>query len=481
LNGTSNICDSGLAFSTDGDFLIQSGHIVNEDKTTIIKYDASDLTELWSLEVEGLTQGTPIVSTDKMYTFLVTNAENKTKARFIVIKNMNGTLADQELYQPIPARPAAYAPLGVARNPVRGNWAFGGGNTNDMLIWGELYVDGRGTENPDGQAVFEGTNHFYQVRANDGFQGFADLPTASGGVTKKVTLSAPVVPMHGQGAYFSYNSALIRGWHEGHRFGKPPHVKTKLPKQYNNPVPGPNCGTMTEDNSFLVVPGPPGPGGVPAIYGLKIYEDITTPSNSTSTMVWAINTTDVVQARPKTAFEGDILTYFVDGYEIVCVDTRVGEEKWRYDTGSIVLAELEVINDKYLTYVTTAGVVSLLQIGAEPTEAPTSAPSLRPTSTPTSTPSVFPSTSPSQSPSSLPSHIPTFPPFTLNPTSSETERPTATSPTSIPTTSIPTSRDDPQHASNETPETTSSSRRLLPAGAVTICTVTILVLTLIFI
>lgn len=184
----------------------------------IVAYNASSLLPLWtSQKLAGLFQGNPIVSTDGLYTFLVTNSMNKTKANFIVVNNGDGSVVFMEESQGFAGRPMAYAPLGVGRNVERGNWNRGGNNNNDMLVWGELFLSGRGEEDPDsGVTSFDGALHYFQLPPNfDPNQNYTDLSSETGNMIMKVTLSSPTVPRHGRGAFFAFNSGQIRGWSQG--------------------------------------------------------------------------------------------------------------------------------------------------------------------------------------------------------------------------------------------------------------------------
>lgn len=98
--------------------------------------------------------------------------------------------------------------------------ASGAKNNNDILVWGELYIEGRGAEDPDtGVTWFDGSLHYFQLPLNFvPFIDYADLASDTGNMIMKTTLSSPAVPNHGMGAYFSFNLGQIRGWSRGGNF-----------------------------------------------------------------------------------------------------------------------------------------------------------------------------------------------------------------------------------------------------------------------
>ena len=156
------------------------------------------------MTIPGTSEGLPIIGSDGFYSYLVTNSHDQTKASFLMMDNSNGSIVFQEDASPTnttAGRPMAYAPLGVGRTPTRGNWNQGGGNTNDVLVWGELYVDQRWKEDSNGVALFEGDVHFFQLPMGFDFKNSSssvkDLSTMSSHGRNKTTLSAPLVPSHG--------------------------------------------------------------------------------------------------------------------------------------------------------------------------------------------------------------------------------------------------------------------------------------------
>jgi len=431
LDGTSETCHSGLAFpfSSNSEYFVQSRQNKPEDKTDIVAFQVSGLKQKWKVQLDGLTEGSPIISSDNNHIFCVSNSQSKTKAHFSIIDNQSGKLLDTETFVPSHDRNAAYAPLSVARKPVRGNWAYGGKNSNDMLIWGELYIEERGLENSEGTKVYEGTIHFYQLPSKTNFVYFDKndplLSSGIGSIENKVTLSGPVVFRHGQGAIFSFNAGHISGFSEGVHFGLQPTLEFQLEKQLNNNIPSHNSGTLVSDN-FWIIPGPPGLDGMPYIQGMEIIDNIFSRDLK---IVWKIVTTNVIQSRPKLAFN-PVLAYYIDGQMIVCIDAISGDEKWTYDAGAEILAEFNIIDEKYLVYGTKDGVISSIQIGDSETNAPSFVPSSAPSTSPSKPPSFTPSLHPTIS--THPSLRPSFQP-SKKPSSNPSSNPSVM-PSSIPST-----------------------------------------------
>ena len=66
-----------------------------------------------------------------------------------------------------------------------------------MLVWGELYVDGRWNEDLNGVAQFEGEIHFFQLPLSFDPNNVTDLTTGFSNGRNKTTLTPPLVPSHG--------------------------------------------------------------------------------------------------------------------------------------------------------------------------------------------------------------------------------------------------------------------------------------------
>ena len=148
--------------------------------------------------MNGVSEGDPIIGSDDAFSYLVANLDNKTRASFLILDNLSGSIVFREVTPSNFSRPVAYAPLGVGRAPLRGNWNLGGENMNDMLVWGELYVDGRWEDDSNGVAIFEGEIHYFQVpNFFDPSNITADLSTSSSTGRNKTTLTPPLVPSHG--------------------------------------------------------------------------------------------------------------------------------------------------------------------------------------------------------------------------------------------------------------------------------------------
>jgi hypothetical protein len=202
-------------------FLFNTTRTAQSKSSRVVAYNATTLDEIHNTPIPGLVEGAPVVSSDGAYTYIVSNFQNVVDniSQFQVIQNSNGSIILTESN----LDGAAYAPLGVGRSPIRGNYGTGGQNTNDILVWGEKFILDRGEEDVNGVALFEGKIHFFQLPK--GFDPVGDVPSLisrSGHDIGKVTLSAPLIPKHGQGAIFSFQAAQFRGWSKGHYFGKSP-------------------------------------------------------------------------------------------------------------------------------------------------------------------------------------------------------------------------------------------------------------------
>ena len=212
----------------------------------------------------------------------MTNQDN-TKPRFIVISNQDGTSIGSELLVPETPLNISYAPLGVGRNLTRGNFNGGNRNTNDVLIWGELYVKGTYEENDQGVALLEGTTHYYQIPLDfvpTGENRTAIVTEAGLPTLDKVTLDAPVIPAHARGAFFSFNSGLLRCWPYDHYFGRAPvgGMKAALDKEFDDASPAPNSGILVQDDTMWILPGPQ---GAPMVYRYEVFENRTKATEST--------------------------------------------------------------------------------------------------------------------------------------------------------------------------------------------------------
>jgi len=167
---------------------------------------------------------------------------------------------------------------------------------------------------------------------------------------------------------------------QGQYFSRKPLTKISLPKEFNNPIPGPNSGILAKNDSVYIFTGPPGPGSIPAIYAYSLNE---TSGDSKYSLMWSFPTLEIVDVTPLTAFKDDARTFFIDGTCIVCVCTVTGKEHWRYRDEVRIPVDFTVFEDKHLIYGTTAGDVVLLDIGVAPaidqTKKQAASPSKQPT------------------------------------------------------------------------------------------------------
>jgi hypothetical protein len=187
-----------------------------------VAYNATSLDMVYNLTIPGIVEGNPIVSSHGTYTYVVSNLKNNNETsigQFRIIQNVDG----MTLFTESSVDGAAYAPLGIGRSPERGNYGTGKNNTQDILIWGEKFLLERGEDDANGVTKFEGKIHYFQLPMKfDPVDGVSPLKSRSGGEIDKVTLSAPLVPEHGQGAMFSFQAGQLRGWSKGRHFGKTP-------------------------------------------------------------------------------------------------------------------------------------------------------------------------------------------------------------------------------------------------------------------
>jgi len=413
-------CPTGLAFAHDSSFFILSGSYVDENENTeLIAYNSTNLNRIWgSRTITGSSPGSPIVSTDGLYTYIVTNSMKNTRGNFIIIDNTDGSTVFSE------EKSVSYAPLGVGRNVERGNWRQGAHNRNDMLVWGELYRKDQGKEDDRGVTWFDGSIHFFQLPSEfDRDDTASPIRSGTGNQIRKTTLSAPVVRKDGLGAYFSFHAGQMRGWSIGHFFGRTPSIKFQLDKEFDNSSPGPNGGNLVYDDKVYLVAGPP---GVPYLYAYQLFENRTDPFHSSgATQLWKIRTSALVVAQVKTAFE-DRLAYYIEseGGDLVCVETLSGLEQWRHPSGHNTVADFAIVDDEFLIFSTTNGYTSLVRIGNRQnitsSMTPTKSTSLVPSIPPTKAPSIQPTV-----PSKDYNHYPSIKPVTSTtkpPSSSQSKR-----------------------------------------------------------
>ncbi len=196
--------------------------MIHSESSRLISYNATTLEEIHNITLPGLVEGSPTLSSDKSrYTFIVSNLQNESDniPQFRVMDNANGSIILTESS----LNGGAYAPMGIGRNPSRGNYGTGFKNTNDVLVWGEKFIKGRGVEDVNGTALFQGKIHFFQLPMDfDSISDISTLASRSSDEIGKVTLAPPLIPTHGQGAIFAFQAGLIRGWSKGRFFGKSP-------------------------------------------------------------------------------------------------------------------------------------------------------------------------------------------------------------------------------------------------------------------
>ena len=147
-----------------------------------------------------------------------------------------------------------------------------------------------------------------------------------------------------------------------------------MSKEFDNPIPAPNCGTLALNDSLLIVTTP---SGVPLLHAFELSENETNPFDSTARMLWSKRTDFIIETRPKTAFE-DLLTFYFESQSghLICIETLTGVEQWRYGTAEDMVSDFVIWDDSYLAFGAKSGNVALIRIGNFPTQALTTTPSI---------------------------------------------------------------------------------------------------------
>jgi hypothetical protein len=202
-----------IASSNHTNQIVSLGSIANDKlfltcARQIVTFNATTFDIIHKVTIHSIVEGSPIVSSDGFYTFVVSNAygKNNLESWFHIIRNYDGSVLFSERSQNV-----AYAPLGVAR----GNYDQDGRRSKDVLVWGEKFIANRGVEDNNGAMWFEGKLHSFQFSRDFDGNNTHKVVSRSGDQINKVTSSAPLVPKHGQGAILACQAGRFRGWSKG--------------------------------------------------------------------------------------------------------------------------------------------------------------------------------------------------------------------------------------------------------------------------
>jgi hypothetical protein len=179
---------------------------------------------LWSSEsLPGDSMGSPVVlyeSTQRIpyvafthntqllatTTLADDNSTTTVSGAFTLLNASNGQILWTESASSREEFPQGYGPLGVAVNPIAGNYVGGEDNDNDVVVWGAF--------DPTGTRQNLGSTYVFQLPPN--FQGTqTDIQGLSTSILKSVrwtTMTRPVFGDQGRSMYLGVTGDQLRGW-----------------------------------------------------------------------------------------------------------------------------------------------------------------------------------------------------------------------------------------------------------------------------
>ena len=354
--------------------------------------------------IPGRIAGTPAIDSSGLYVYTVHNdimdGSGDTVGHFSIATDADdGELlftAQSPTYED--GNDDAFSPLGIAHNPMQGNYDGGEGNTNDLLVWGADSPQGSGSRH---NFAFQLPANFRKGSRNTRIFGIIPLQ----GVNWP-TSTAPALSNDGERLYFVSSSQSAHGW-ASTSFDSDPTWETKIN------VLGSVPPVLSEDGTTLF---------------LATNSAIQALDSSTGSMEWRDRGIgSQVLSRPAVS-QDSTRVFFAESLGMVySSDVASGRQYWTLEVDGNVVADLALSMDGTTLYVVTSdGGVSGIRV-AEDDGRPTPRPTMRPTlmeptsSKPTPLPSKRPS--PNTPPTAAPVAKPTPAPKT-RPTLAPQVRPT---------------------------------------------------------
>ncbi len=344
--------------------------------------------ELWSsVALEGVPAGSPLVSDDGSYVYLVHNANFKTVGFFTALDAADGAVFYSNSDATTP-----FSPPGIYHTPFEGNYGAeqGRGNTNDMIMWSA-------TPKPEDTSINDGNTYGFQlpiaVAGNTSAVGYfvlGDTPRTFQAIT------APTLTNQGLSAYLSTSRSGFYAW-----VGNPTNARGRFDGgavtfgfDRNPTFPGqPVFASPVVSNGVASTPDQPFVfGGTASTQFVRMNFDLSVQT--------IVDTTSFIQAEARVD-PLDRAVYFVEEVGVVhqvAFDTI--QDIWTFNLTGGVEGEMALNSRGYVLYVaTTTGLVTALQLSEIPiTPSPTASPTVNVTDSPTLAP-VVETLSPTPSPS----------------------------------------------------------------------------------
>jgi hypothetical protein len=224
------VTDSYKSNDTNG---ANNSSMIGSNRTTeatsrVVGVSVPEHKTLWSSEaLPGDSIGSPVIlyeSTQRTpyvaftHNTQVTLADNSTatSGSFTLLNPVNGQILWTESASSREEFPKGYGPLGVAINPIAGNYVGGENNDNDLVVWGTIDKSGKqwGTIDKSGKQRNQGNTYVFQLPPN--FQETqTNLQGLSTSILKSVrwtTMTRPVFGDQGRSMYLGVTGDQLRGW-----------------------------------------------------------------------------------------------------------------------------------------------------------------------------------------------------------------------------------------------------------------------------
>lgn len=338
--------------------------------------------ELWvSPSLQGLSSGTPVVSSDGAYVFLTYNSDGGTVGHFAILDGANGDIFFEQSYNDAP-----FAPLGIFHNPAEGYYDGGKSNRNDIMVWS---VQPKPTDN----VVGPGITFAFQFPIGFAAGGVTGLSYTRLGEDIKdfQAIQKPVFADEGRSLYWGTSRSQFWCWvgEQGidrYRFNR---ARTSL-IGFTRGIPAMQAVfaplALSKDPANRLVFG-----------GTAATEFVKMSANFTDNTV--VRTGALVKSTAHVSPD-DAFVYYLETDGILHQASTLDlSDEWILNLGGTTEGEFALNNDGTMLYVADAsGLLQALRVGDVPTEEPSSSPSSLPTSGPSLRPTTGRTTFPSGSP-----------------------------------------------------------------------------------
>ena len=371
-----------------------------------------DGNELWvSDALEGVPNGSPVISDEGEYVFLTHNSDFGSVGAFSAVS----ASGEGSIFFTLVNSTYPFAPPGIYHSPIEGNYddAAGRNNRNDIIMW---------TVQPKPSDDFVGLGNTFAFQFPLDFSGNATDASyiLLGNARNFQGSTAPTITNRGLYCYFGASRSNFFAW-----TGSTESARGRFNRGASGRAQFERNGGFP-DAPVFASPVVGGPETEPFIFGGSASTEFVRQSFDLGESI-VVSTESFIKAEARVD-PFDRTVYYVEESGLV---HGAGfddlEDAWTTNLDQFVQGEMSISSDGAFLFVADSkGLITALQVSEIPSSSPTLAPSANPTDVPTPSPTGVPTITPAPTPGPTPA------PTAATPAPIATEAPVAPSAASQP-------------------------------------------------